>query len=37
MDEYYNLFLGVWTAVSLFLVVQHVGLNLQANRKISLR
>ena len=25
MDEYYNLFLGVWIAVSLFLVVQHVG------------
>jgi hypothetical protein len=25
MDEYYNLFLGVGTAVSLFLVVQHVG------------
>ena len=25
MDEYYNLFLGVWTAVFLFLVVQHVG------------
>jgi hypothetical protein len=25
MDEYYNLFLGVWIAVSLFLAVQHVG------------
>ncbi len=25
MGEYYNLFLGVATAVSLFLVVQHVG------------
>ena len=25
MSEYYNLFLGVATAVSLFLVVQHVG------------
>ncbi len=25
MGEYYNLFLGIATAVSLFLVVQHVG------------
>jgi hypothetical protein len=25
IDEYYNLFLGVGTAVSLFLIVQHVG------------
>ena len=25
VGEYYNLFLGVGTAVSLFLVVQHVG------------
>jgi hypothetical protein len=25
MHEYYNLFLGVGTAVSLFLVVRHVG------------
>ena len=25
MDEYYDLFLGIWMAVSLFFVVQHVG------------